>query len=57
MAKHVIFLLHGMGKHEDGWSKGAQAILKNAYDSFPSLEETPFEQYFEFHELIIRGVR
>ena len=37
MRKNVLFIVHGIGNHESGWSKGAQKIL-----------ETEFSRYMAF---------
>ncbi len=45
MGKHVVFLLHGMGSHESGWSRPAVKALKtNAKSiSYPLKMTTDFE--------------
>jgi hypothetical protein len=51
MSKHVIFLLHGMGKHEKGWSADAQNTLRESYQSYAKLTSFPFDDHFAFVEL------
>jgi hypothetical protein len=51
MAQHVIFLLHGMGTHGEGWSKGVQELLPGVYKRYPRAADFPFDKHFVFHEL------
>ena len=59
MAKHIIFLVHGMGDFKDGWSQSAsgdysksiQALIKAGYMSWPQVSWIDFEQNFEFCEI------
>lgn len=34
MAKHVIFIVHGMGDHKQGWSQSSVAALRDNYKTF-----------------------
>ena len=52
MAKHVIFLIHGMGDFADGWSKdGIQSQISALYSSYKIAKDLPFEQSFRFEEI------
>ncbi len=49
MAKHKIFLVHGMGEHGDGWGDDFVEQLSKLYDGFKLLPLfVPFEDLFEF---------
>ncbi|MBF0357994.1 MAG: hypothetical protein HQL70_05255 [Magnetococcales bacterium] len=48
--KHIIFLVHGMGKHEDKWSEKPEKTLTSAYDALKP-EGTEFADYFEVCEI------
>lgn len=54
MAKHLIFFIHGMGKHEKGWSEDAWKILKKAYDD--TIPKGKFEKRFERVEILYDSV-
>jgi len=51
MAKHIIFLIHGMGTHNDGWSKPTQKLIKKLYGQYPLLSTRPFDNVFTFQEI------
>lgn len=51
MAKHLIFLVHGMGTHKKGWSDQTQALIKKLYAQFPSFDNLPFDETYEFKEI------
>jgi len=51
MDKHVIFLLHGMGKFPKGWSADVQQVIKDAYGKYDKLKTFPFDDHFAFSEL------
>lgn len=51
MAKHILFLVHGMGEHCDGWSSDAQDLIKKLYSQYPGLDSIPFDERYEFKEL------
>lgn len=54
MAKHLIFFLHGIGKHQPQWSDEAWKTLKNAYESVGS--KGTFERRFKQAELIYDNI-
>ena len=48
MARHVLFLVHGMGSYtEPTWSDSVVATLKSAYKQFDSLSAKEFGDRFE----------
>jgi hypothetical protein len=52
MAKHIIFLVHGMGDTQPGWSRAIQAQIKRLYSGYLRLNLlVPFDNNFTFHEL------
>lgn len=46
--KHLLFLLHGMGKHADGWSAGMETAIRDAFKNIPALGTLNFGDFFEF---------
>jgi hypothetical protein len=32
--KHLLFLVHGMGDHKDGWADAPTTVLRNAYEEY-----------------------
>ena len=54
MAKHLIFFIHGMGKHEKAWSEDARKILKKAYED--AIPKGKFEGRFERVEILYDSV-
>jgi hypothetical protein len=52
MAKHVIFLVHGMGPFTDGWSKtSVQSQISSLYSVYKVSKDLPFDQLFRFEEI------
>lgn len=51
MPKQIVFLVHGMGSHAQGWSQPVQAQLRELYQGFDGLAQMPFEQRFELTEV------
>lgn len=51
MAKHQIFLVHGMGDFEPGWSDGVQQLIGDLFGAYPILKEEGWRDFFEFKEL------
>lgn len=49
--KHLLFLVHGMGKHGDDWSVGMQNAIRAAYESYANLANFDFDTFFEFAPL------
>ena len=47
---NLVFLVHGMGSHGDGWEEPAVETLKKAYDSYQDSQITykTFEERFSF---------
>ena len=50
--KHIVFLVHGMGEFEKGWSKSAQALIRKHFDQYPQLGWLPFKDRFQFKEIV-----
>jgi hypothetical protein len=51
MAKHQIFLIHGMGNFEPGWSAGIQKQLTALFGKYTALREEGAANDFEFQEI------
>lgn len=51
MAKHVIFLVHGMGPFTEGWSASTKDQLKNLYSTYKVAKTLPFDSLFRFEEI------
>ena len=56
MTRHILFFIHGMGKHRPGWSDAAWKSLRDAYQLYDELHEFPFDQHFERHEIVFDNV-
>lgn len=50
---HTIFLVHGMGEYEAGWSNDIQTAIKSYYDpaKYKFLANFPFQDNFKFAEM------
>jgi len=51
MAKHVIFLVHGMGDTVPGWSRPVQELIRKKYSLYPILNRLKFDNHFAFKEI------
>jgi hypothetical protein len=51
MPKHQIFLVHGMGEFEPGWSGAIQLQFKALFEQYPSLSADRIGDAFELKEL------
>ncbi len=52
MAKHILFLVHGMGDTRPGWSQDLQQLIRARYADFPGLNLlVPFDNNFTFSEI------
>lgn len=51
MAKHVIFLVHGMGEFSTGWSDDTKKQIKSLYSAYQIAKEFPFDVFFRFEEI------
>jgi hypothetical protein len=51
MAKHVIFLVHGMGDFADGWSASIQKQMADSYAAYAIARHLPFKDFFQFEEI------
>ena len=54
MSKHIVFLVHGMGNFEPGWSGGVQQQLKDLFATYP--RAAPFGQEIEYREIVYGDV-
>ena len=52
MAKHVIFLVHGMGDFSDKWSTSVQKQIADSYSSYGIAKTLPFNDFFRFEETV-----
>src|SRR3569832_212360 len=52
MAKHIVFLVHGMGDTRPGWSQDIQLLIRARYASYAQLNLLcPFDNNFQFCEI------
>ena len=51
MSKHQIFLVHGMGNFEPGWSDGVRKRITDAFGAYPKLHDNGWVDKFEFKEI------
>lgn len=54
MARNVLFLVHGMGVHGEGWSKadgGPIPVLQEVAASYPELRGKDLEEHIDFCEV------
>jgi len=49
MSRHQIFLVHGMGNFETGWSEGVRKRITDAFASYPRMSS--FAAKFDFKEV------
>ena len=49
MAKHLIFMVHGMGDFKPGWSDGVETLMKTSFRKF--MEGVAFSDEYEFIEI------
>ena len=52
MSKHTIFLVHGMGDFAANWSDELKDQIRTLYGQYPGLELMPFDEVFEFQEIL-----
>lgn len=51
MAKHVIFVIHGMGDHDARWCDSVEDTLKSLYGQYAFAKLLPFDDQFEVKPL------
>jgi hypothetical protein len=60
MADQIVFLVHGMGHHAEGWHQPWVKALAHAYNRYPAMQSRAFETRFEFvpvsYDPIFRGI-
>lgn len=47
MSKHIIFFVHGMGKHDTTWHNPGVEVLKNAFGDYAAFSDGDFEGRIE----------
>ena len=55
MARHVIFLMHGMGDFPKGWSAATQGQLRGLYAKYGVAKSLPFDEIFACEEITYSG--
>jgi len=55
MAKHVIFLIHGMGSFSKDWSADTQKQISSLYATYNIATQLPFDDLFRFEEITYNG--
>ncbi|MFO1337107.1 MAG: hypothetical protein U1F53_02550 [Burkholderiaceae bacterium] len=56
MSKHQVFLVHGMGDFELGWSEAVRGRIVEAFNNYPKLRDNGFADAFEFKEITYNPV-
>ncbi|KRB92538.1 hypothetical protein [Duganella sp. Root198D2] len=56
MSKHQIFLVHGMGNFERGWSDGVKQLLLQKFGAYKALANDNYAGSFEFKEIVYGDV-
>lgn len=56
MAKHQVFLIHGMGNFDKDWSLGMQRQLKDIYASYTKVNNLRLLDDIEFVEIIYNNI-
>lgn len=51
MSHHLLFLVHGMGKHPPGWSESVHQVLRQRYQSLERSQLWPWEPSFKVVEV------
>lgn len=51
MSKQVVFMVHGMGVHPEGWSGNAWDLLKRTYEDLDQSHLWPWDESFERVEI------
>src|SRR5690349_10075929 len=51
MSKHQVFLVHGMGNFEPGWSLSLQAEIKQTFASYKGIAALGLVDRFDFVEI------
>jgi hypothetical protein len=52
MAAHTLFFVHGMGKHDKGFSDKAAGMLKGVSRQYSFFRQAAFEEYFAIREIL-----
>jgi hypothetical protein len=56
MAKHQIFLIHGMGSYETGWSLAMQAEIRDSFAAYRKVDALGLIDRFDFVEIVYDDV-
>ena len=51
MAKHLLFLVHGVGDTKPDWSKPIQELIRTLYAGYQVAKVNPFDDLFAFVEI------
>lgn len=51
MARHLLFLVHGVGDTRPDWSTPIQELIRTLYAGYHIARTMPFDQYFTFKEI------
>lgn len=52
MTHHLLFLVHGMGKHPPGWSDSVRQVLRHRYQSLERSQLWPWDSGFRIEEIV-----
>lgn len=56
MAKHQVFIVHGMGGFDKDWSLDAQKTLNDAFAQYPLVKQFGLTNQFEFVEIVYNHI-
>ncbi len=56
MSKHQVFLVHGMGNFEKGWSASVKQLIVDCFARYPQLARDRYIDNFEFKEITYADV-
>ncbi len=56
MAKHQLFIVHGMGSYNKDWSLDAQRTFNEAFAQYPLVKQLGLTNQFEFVEIVYNDI-
>jgi hypothetical protein len=56
MSKQLVFLLHGMGTHDNTWHENGLKVLQGAWSEFDQLKDLGMQELIEFHPIVYDDV-